>query len=205
MRGLLPLVFSALASAAAIAEPRQAAAPPVTVVSASSLGGNGCPTGKFSYTLSIDKTVGTLIFDVYRGYVGPTAPPDSRELFCDFAVVFRFPLGCTAGTITAIPGGYIQLGDGINGTFSSQYTISPGTLGPNPANLVFTSAQWGGGGGDYTEVQAISVKENIRNENERNVTFTARSRLFLTAPGPDVTGQFGVDHLDISISQPTVC
>ncbi|KAK3689771.1 hypothetical protein B0T22DRAFT_514475 [Podospora appendiculata] len=202
MRGFFPLVFSALASAAAIAEPRQA--PVVTVVSATSLGGNGCPTGKFSYTLSIDKTVGTLIFDVYRGYVGPTAPPDSREQFCDFAVVFRFPLGCTSGTITAIPGGYIQLGAGINGTFSSQYTISPGTLGPNPANLVFTSAQWAAGG-DYTEVQAIPVKETIRNENERNVTFTARSRLFLTAPGPDVTGQFGVDHMDISISQPTVC
>ncbi|KAK4164539.1 hypothetical protein QBC43DRAFT_334414 [Cladorrhinum sp. PSN259] len=212
----MPSIFSlialpALATAAALnpvapVTPRQA--PLVTFVSARSLGGNGCPTGQFGYTVNSSGTTGTLIFDVFQAYVGPTSPPDTREKFCDFEVTFQFPLGCTTGTITTIPHGTIRLEQGFSSTWQSQYTISPGQLGANPANVVTRSSDLPVTPGtwyDYTVNHPISVRENISNQNQRNVKFTARTRIFLTAPGPTSESTLIIDSADISVENTATC
>ncbi|KAK3994577.1 hypothetical protein QBC44DRAFT_306117 [Cladorrhinum sp. PSN332] len=207
------LALPALATAAALQSSPNAAvtprqAPLVTFASARTIGGNGCPAGNFGYTVNASGTTGTLIFDVFQAYVGPTSPPDTREKFCDFEVIFQFPLGCTTGTITTIPRGTIRLESGFSSTWHSQYTISPGTLGPNPANVVTSSSDLPvtpGSWYDYTITHPISVRENILNQNQRNVTFTARTRIFLTAPGPTRESTLIIDAADISVENTATC
>jgi Domain of unknown function (DUF4360) len=132
----------------------------------------------------------------------------AREKFCDFEVTFQFPLGCTTGTITTVPRGTIRLEQGFSSTWQSQYTISPGQLGPNPANVVTRSSDLPvtpGNWYDYVVNHPITVRETISNQNQRNVTFTARTRIFLTAPGPTRESTLIIDAADISVENTATC
>ncbi|KAK3362523.1 hypothetical protein B0T25DRAFT_561590 [Lasiosphaeria hispida] len=211
MKNFLALALPSLAMAAAIVEPRQA--PDVRVVSARSISngpGSGCPSNKFSVQLNEAANTLTIIFDVYDTLLGPGTDPDERENFCDFEVTFNFPLGCTQGVITTRPGGTIRLEQRFEASFSAAYTISPGQLTGSPGELRFTSANYGAPEGswlDYTRDHPTPVRVQIATENQRNVLYTARTRIFLNAPGitPAETSVFGVDHADIFIGQLSRC
>ncbi|KAK0730261.1 hypothetical protein B0H67DRAFT_638780 [Lasiosphaeris hirsuta] len=213
MRNFLALSLPALAMAAAIAKPRQVATPFVKVLSARSLSngpGSGCPSDKFSVALNEPANILTIIFDVYDVSLGPGTDPNERENFCDFEVTFNFPVGCTQGIITTRPGGTIRLENRFDASFASAYTITSGQLTGQPGELRFTSANYGAPVGswlDFTRDHPTPVKVTVNTENERNVLYTARTRIFLVSPGITATEQsiFFVDHADILIGNLTKC
>ncbi|KAK0741103.1 hypothetical protein B0T18DRAFT_432287 [Schizothecium vesticola] len=211
MKHFLALALPTLAMAAAIIDPRQT--PDVRVVSARSISngqGSGCPSDKFSVQLNQAANILTIIFDVYDTLLGPGTDPNDRENFCDFEVTFNFPIGCTQGVITTRPGGTIRLENRFESSFSAAYSISPGQLTGSPGELRFTSANYGAPEGsflDYTRDHPTSVRVSVSNENQRNVLFSARTRIFLNQPGISPTEQsyFGVDNVDIFIDQLSRC
>ncbi|KAK3386639.1 hypothetical protein B0H63DRAFT_468154 [Podospora didyma] len=198
-----------MACAAAIVqpEPRQDGTPFVKVVSARNLGGNGCPDGKFGTSLNPDNNTIVLDFGAYNTFIGLSNPGDTRERFCDYAVTFQYPVGCTTGIILTDIWGTVKLSKGHVGTFHAEYTASPGDVGqPAAQNLDFTNADYGiNKGVDFRRIQEVTVTERIQNENERNVEFTARTRLFLTAPGPEEGSDFSLDSIHISARDQRVC
>ncbi|KAK3363188.1 hypothetical protein B0T25DRAFT_596221 [Lasiosphaeria hispida] len=211
MKHFLALALPSLAMAAAIVKPRQT--PDVRVVTARSISnglGSGCPSDKFSVSLNQASNTLTIIFDGYDTWLGPGTDPNERENFCDFEVTFNFPVGCTQGVITTRPGGTIRLENRFESSFSAAYIISPGQLTGSPPELRFTSANYGAPEGsylDYMRDHPASIRVNVNTENQRNVLFTARTRIFLNAPGITATENsiFGVDHADIFIGQLSSC
>ncbi|KAK4209968.1 hypothetical protein QBC37DRAFT_449326 [Rhypophila decipiens] len=203
MRGLILFTLPALALAAvASLDPRQSSRR-IRVVGAKRLGGNGCPPGWFLFKPNEEDPnatpAGTLAFGQYVASVGPQDPSANREKTCEFEVTFEFPLGCTSGTILVQPRGDVTLQPGTQAVFTSQNDISPGTLGPNPPDIRFTEDRPG-----FVENYLIPVRENVL-ENQRNVTFTARTRIFVVQPGPIEESSFAVDSLDLSVLGATTC
>lgn len=180
MKVFTALIIPALATLAAAAsiQPRQASAP--RVVAAAPLGtSNGCPPGTFSWMVAADGITGVLIFDIFNAWVGPGSVPADREKFCDWVVTIEWPLGCTTGNIIVHPRGDNFIEQSDTGTWMSQYNLGIGTLNPgNPPNIQYKK------GTPFSQYNSVAASLNIRNPNQRNVTFTARTRIFLESPIP---------------------
>lgn len=206
------LALPTLAAAAAIAE-RQAAAD-VQVVTARSISdgqGSGCPTGHFGVSKNINNNTLTLTLDVYTTELDPINKSDRRNAFCDYEVTLRFPSGCTSGTVAVIPRGIIRLDRRFEAKFRSDYTLSPstGTVTKSPAEIVYTSANYGAPEGtwaDFVTEHLVGVKVVAAN-GQNDYTFTARSRMFLAAPSisPDESGIFDMQSLDIGVRNMVSC
>lgn len=211
MKSFLALALPSLALASALISPRQA--PFVKVLSARSISngpGSGCPSDKFSVQLDEAANTLTIIFDVYDVTLGPGTDPNDRENFCDFEVTFNFPVGCTTGVITTRPGGTIRLENRFESSFTAAYSIEKGQITASPAELRFTSANYGAPVGqfkDYERDHPASVRVTVNTENQRNVVYRATTRIFLNQPSisPVENSYFGVDHADILIRDVKAC
>ncbi|KAK0746930.1 hypothetical protein B0T18DRAFT_163368 [Schizothecium vesticola] len=206
------LALPALAAAAALVE-RQAAAN-VQVISARSISdgsGSGCPSGHFGFTKDINNTTLTLQLDVYLTQLDRSQGKDQTNAFCDYEVTLRFPDGCTSGTVAVLPRGIIRLDRRFEAKFTSNYVLSPstGSVTKSPAEIVYTSSNYGAPEGtfaDFTNEHLVGVKVNVAN-GQRDYTFTARSRMFLTAPGISQSeiGIFDMQSLDIQTRNMVSC
>ncbi|KAM7197457.1 hypothetical protein V8F20_006602 [Naviculisporaceae sp. PSN 640] len=205
MRGLANLALPALALAAVASLDTRQSNRVVRVVAARSLDprSSGCPPGQFGFKPSPDEpnvpAAGTLTFANYVASVGPGTPISDREKSCEFEVTLEFPLGCTSGTLLVQPRGDVSLQPGTEAVFTSQNNISPGELGANPPDIRFTESKT-----FFFENYPLPVRENVL-QNQRNVTFTARTRIFVVQPGPVQSASFAVDSLDVSVLGATAC
>ncbi|KAK3319197.1 hypothetical protein B0H66DRAFT_260528 [Apodospora peruviana] len=203
MQSIIALTISGLALTTAMTvEPRQAT-PVVNVISARRLDGD-CPAGSFTFTPNnADRPFGTIVFGNYTAFVGPKDQSSSRERFCNFEVVLQFPRACTKGDLLVQPRGFVQLGDArTTATFSSA-NVLPGKIGQDPAALSWTGPLVPEQ--NYVRNWQLPFQEDIRNENERNIVYAARTRIFVTQPGPNQESFLTVDSLDIGVLNPTTC
>ena len=132
-----------------------------------------------------------------------TKLPSNREKFCNFEVVLEFPRGCTKGSLQVFPRGYVQLEDSrTTAEFKSQNTL-PGTTDPNTDRVL----KWTGPANNNTLLQfwQLPLREDIRNENERQITFAARTRILVTQPGPTEESFLQIDSLDVAVVNPATC
>lgn len=173
---------------------RQSAQIQITSFSAA---GPGCPQGTISSSISDDGTTLTLGFDAYQTDVGPGVSDSPRELNCDIFATLRYPLGCTSASVRTTYHGFAELDEGVRGTFPAAYTLSPGeATGTSPLPATFSGAP----GFVYTKLDEVRVKENIRNQNQRDVSLAVRTRVFLQAANETVSGTLTVDDATIAVT-----
>jgi len=192
------LLASALARATPTNSPRQTGLVRIIDINPQ---GPGCPAGSFSVSFSSDRSVASFGFTKYNTHVSPTDLSADRELFCDIFMTLRYPLGCTAAVLDTTYRGFAQLQNGVTGTFSRQYNLSPGTSGQNPPATTFTSATFGGAGNSYTKEDMVAISENINNDNQRNVSLVARTRIFLVTSGSTLSGTLTDTNTTVAITQ----
>lgn len=204
---MLISLLSILTTASAMAlSSRQT--PSVRAVSAKFLSGDGCPTGSFGKFTSIKGDTIELIFDSHYNIQIPETASIPRERHCRYEVTFEFPKGCTTGTFGNILRGTAKLPKGYNATFDPQYTADLGSLtGATKDKTVII------GGGDktvqvfkdYLGEQNLVVTHRTELENQRNVTYTAGSRVYLTSPNEKGEATLAIDTISISVKNVKVC
>lgn len=91
-------------------------------------GGNGCPAGSASVTLSPDKKSLTLIFDQYLVEAGGINARVGRKS-CNIAIPVHVPNGLSVSIISADYRGFNSLPRGARSTFSAEYFFA-GQRGP---------------------------------------------------------------------------
>lgn len=161
--------------------------------------GPGCPPNTFSTQISPDGKVITFGFDSYQTNVGGDTPSSEREKFCDLSLVVKYPLGCSTATYTSTYHGFAILEPGVSGTFTSAYTLSPGSTGSNPPPKTLGSGEFANGG-VYTKQDITTTTTCINTQNQRNVIFQARTRIFLIASNQTVFGTVTGDDATIAVS-----
>ncbi|KAK1751016.1 hypothetical protein QBC47DRAFT_308533 [Echria macrotheca] len=203
MKFLTSLLFT---SALGLATPVIRQTQPAQIISASVVG-EGCPQGSFSTEISDDGQTISYGWDNYDVAVGPGADPNGREKTCDITLRINFPLGCTSARFSNTYHGFAQLDQGVTGTFSTQYNISPGQLvsGGNPPPATVSASGFGGAGNVYTKSDVAVGKINANAANQQVVTYIARTRMFVQGSNNTVFGTLSDDDYSFSITQQSRC
>ncbi len=91
-------------------------------------GGNGCPGGSASVTLSPDRKSLTLIFDQYLVEAGGVNPRTARKS-CNIAIPVHIPNGLSISIIAVDYRGFNSLPAGARSMFNAEYFFA-GAQGP---------------------------------------------------------------------------
>jgi hypothetical protein len=205
MKSFTAFLLPVLAAASPLITRQTAPSEPAQLVSFSATG-SGCPGGSYTTTITDDGTVITYGFSDYQVEVGLGAPSEQREKQCDIVLRYQFPVGCTKATLKSTYHGYIQLDDGVTGTFNSQYSLSPGQLtGGSPGAITVTSAQYGGAGNPFLKDDFTEARVQVNSPNQRVVTFTLRNRLLLQSNSQSVSGFMDESDLTVAVLDQQVC
>lgn len=205
MKSLTTLLLLPLAYASPLITRQTALSEPAQLVSFSATG-PGCPSDSYSVDITEDGTVITYGFSSYHVEVGLGAPSEEREKHCDITLGVRFPVGCTKADFKSTYHGYVQLDDGVTGTFGSQYSLSPGTLsGGSPPSVTVTSAAYGGSGNSFLKDDIAGAKVVVNSEWQRTALFTLRNRILVQANGGSVSGFLDATDVTIAILNQAVC
>lgn len=203
-------LLPALTTSLSILSPRQTPAK-VRAVAAKFLSGDGCPTGSFGKFTSIAGDTIELLFDQhYQVEIKDGSSQTARERHCRYEVTFEFEKGCTTGTFGNILRGTATLPRGYNATFDPQYTADLGSI-TAVGQKEKRSLLIGGGDKavdvwkDYLGGQNLTVTHSTTLENQRNVTYTAGSRVYLTAPDEKGTALLSIDAISIAIRNARRC
>ena len=145
----LGLSVNALASDISLGEP--------------SYGGNGCPIGTASATLSPDNKTLSVLFDQYIAEAGNSVGRGLDRKSCNLAVPVSIPQGISVSILKVDYRGFVSIPRGANARFGVEYFFA-GARGPNTV-------------------------ENFRGPVERDFTITdnlAASAIVWSACGEDV-------------------
>ncbi len=88
-------------------------------------GGNGCPAGSASVTLSPDQKSLTLIFDQYLVEAGGVNPRTARKS-CNIAIPVHVPNGLSVSIIAVDYRGFNSLPSGARSLFNAEYFFAGG-------------------------------------------------------------------------------
>ena len=191
------LALAPLASAFPALTWRQTSTVQITGVQ---LTGDGCPNGTYSTDYSPDRSTLTVGFDAYQVAIGDGAPPQVREEHCELFLTLRYPVGCSSGSVAVTYHYFAALSGGVTATETAQYNLSPGsTVGSNPPPAVFPS----GSTGVFTKSDTVVTAANIQAANQQDVSFVARTRVYLQAPGPAASGSLSIDDVTFTVSPQT--
>lgn len=182
--------------------PRQAATVQITDVMAL---GPGCDPDSFTKSVSNSSTDATFGFDAYESSLGPGVAGEEREKHCQIFFTLRFPLGCTAATLSTTYHGFAALGDGATGVLAPSYNLSPGDLEVAlPPPDFFEGAEWAEGD-TYERTDDIVAKVQIGDEEHRDVQFVVRSRTLVQSTGEAEEGLITADDITVSIKDSKSC
>jgi hypothetical protein len=92
-------------------------------------GGNGCPSGTASVTLSPDAKSLSLIFDQFISEAGPGVGKTIDRKSCNIAVPVHVPQGMSVSVISVDYRGFVSLPSQSLATFSAEYFFA-GMRGP---------------------------------------------------------------------------
>ncbi|CAI4212286.1 unnamed protein product [Parascedosporium putredinis] len=167
--------------------------------------GDGCPAGTYSTSINAAGTIATLGFDAYQAAVGPGVPGSDREKHCELFVTLRYPVGCTVATLTTTHHGFALAQSGVSATIASTYNLSPGSLtNGSPASTVLSGAAWVNGD-TYTRNDVTPARVSVVSQQQRDVSFTVRSRLFVSANSSTREGLVTADDVTLTVTSQAAC
>lgn len=205
-QSLLTTFFSSAALANPIVltnpiSPRQVNAP--ARIAAATISGTGCQPNTYTTQFSPSGDAFTLGLDSYQAFIGPGTSASDRDRQCDLVLDINYPPGCTLATLSTTYHGFAQLETSVTGTFTSQYSISPGNLsgeGSAPGSVTVNSNAFGGNGNVYTKVDdPIVARVSFAGSNRRTGTFTVRTRIFMNAGQSSRSGLLTQDDVTVAI------
>lgn len=176
MKLLLAAVVLALSSSAAFADDISLGTP--------GYGGNGCPDGSVSTTLSPDNKALSLLFDQYQVSVGGTSGKSFDRKSCNVAIPVHVPQGLSVSVLDIDYRGFNHLPAGANSQFNVEYFFAGGRgpafrrtfNGPLDSDytisnqIVATAMVWSGCGVDVNLRTNTSMRLGTRNNAEAMAT-----------------------------------
>ncbi|MBF0300104.1 MAG: DUF4360 domain-containing protein, partial [Oligoflexia bacterium] len=91
------------------------------ILNAPSYGGNGCPRGTFSATLSPDKSSLSLIFDKYVAQAGGSSGIKSDNKTCNILIPITISAGYSMAIVRSDYRGFIAIPSGANANIKTDY------------------------------------------------------------------------------------
>ncbi|WP_022952538.1 DUF4360 domain-containing protein [Leucothrix mucor] len=118
-------------------------------------GGNGCPAGSASVTISPDKQSVSVLFDEYIAEAGGQGQRTFSRMKCDIAFSLKVPNGISVSLIDADYRGFMDLPRGARADFSRDYFFA-GARGPS------LKSNWNGQkSDDYLIKDRLGVMANV--------------------------------------------
>lgn len=145
---LLSAVFMTLSAGTALAQNDIALGIP-------GYGGNGCPSGSASVTLSPDAKSLSIIFDQFISEAGPNVGKQLDRKSCNIAIPVHVPSGYSISVIAVDYRGFISLPQAATARLQAEYFFA-GMQGPR-----FVKDFRGVQNTDYTFSNTIGVAANV--------------------------------------------
>lgn len=183
------LAACTLAAAAAGANTAAHAADPITL-GTPGYGGNGCPNGSVSATLSPDASSLSVLFDQYQVSAGGTTGRSFDRRSCNIAIPVHVPQGESVSVLTVDYRGYNHLPPRATSQFNVEYFFA-GSQGPS-----FRRTFYGPLDADYTinnvlQAQAVvwspcGADVNLRTNSSMRIGTVNNAEASATVDSEDV-------------------
>lgn len=163
-------------------------------------GGNGCPGGSVSTTLSPDGKSLSLIFDEYQVSAGGDTGRSFDRKSCNVAIPVHVPNGYSISVLSVDYRGFNYLPAGATSQFNVEYFLA-GSRGP-----AFRRTFWGAVESDYFINNKLVAESlvwspcgadvNLRTNSSMRVNTTRNREAYATVDSEDVSAAI-VYHLQI--------
>lgn len=140
-------------------------------------GGNGCPAGSASVTLSPDSKSLSIIFDQFMAEAGPNVGKRLDRKACNIAIPVHVPSGYSISIIAVDYRGFVSLPRQATAKLSAEYFFA-GMQGPR-----FVKDFRGVQNTDYLFSNAIGVQANVWSPCGSDVNLRVNANMMLTNPG----------------------
>ncbi len=154
-------------------------------------GGNGCPGGSASVTLSPDKKTLSLIFDSFIVEAGGAAPRVARKN-CNIAIPVHIPQGFSVSLISADYRGFNALPQGATAKFLTEYFFA-GFTGPK-----FQKTFYGSLNSDYLVQNTLGVMANVWSPCGQSVNLRVNTSMLVQSNYRNEYALSTVDTADFS-------
>ena len=196
-----PTLFSlpALAMAGPLTlQERQSTAQLVSI----SATGDGCPPGSFSTLIDSNAVAAKASFDIFALKAGGNVPVINQSLGCDVSITVSFPGACKQAVMKTRTDAYVLLAldAGASAKVSTQFSLSGGTSGASPPDLVYNSLA-----GENNEVEIGRTYDVSITATGSTATFVTHLGIFLNAPIAELISQTTLDGFGLLISQDGLC
>lgn len=154
-------------------------------------GGNGCPAGSASVTLSPDQKSLSLIFDQFITEAGPSVGKQIDRKSCNIAIPVHVPSGFSISVIAVDYRGFVSLPRAASARLQAEYFFA-GMQGPR-----FIKDFRGVQDTDYTFNNQIGVAANVWSPCGADVNLRVNASMMLTNRGYE-DSMATVDSADIN-------
>lgn len=154
-------------------------------------GGNGCPAGSASVTLSPDAKSLSIIFDQFIAEAGPNVGKQLDRKACNIAIPVHIPSGYSISIIAVDYRGFVSLPRNATARLSAEYFFA-GMQGPR-----FVKDFRGVQNTDYTFNNTLGVAANVWSPCGADVNLRVNANMMLTNRGYE-DAMATVDSTDIN-------
>jgi len=155
-------------------------------------GGNGCPSGTASATLSPDATSLSIIFDQFLTEAGPASGRTIDRKSCNIAVPVHVPNGYSISIIAVDYRGYVGLPRSASARLQAEYFFA-GMRGPR-----FTQDFVGATDRDYTFSNQLGVETLVWSPCGADVNLRVNASMMVRNTNRGLDALATVDSADIS-------
>src|SRR3569833_530053 len=184
------------------------ATPLVQMASAAAIAGAACPTGDFSRCIDANRGNTTLIFDKFAAYMGNKAADGDRERVRNYQIVLYFPQRCSSATVNITPRGVLRLTDNsFSAKFPTTTTYALGTPKTQTTDFKMNGPEFVSVSGDkpFIKFGHYTVTLADLKSNQKEVKMKIEMRATLQDSGKKDDNSFGIDSLDVSITDAMKC
>jgi hypothetical protein len=160
-----------------------------------SYGGTGCPQGTVGTSVSDDRTVFTLIYDMFIASSGSGVPVVENKKSCELNLNFHIPQGFSLSIVNLTNRGYAQLAAGQTGEVKSLVSI-----GNSTKELSFDTDFVGPVVKDYTITDRLSMYGLVWSACGTSVPLHMDNSITIGG-NTSVQGQLTLDSTDGKVSQ----
>src|SRR3569833_2963908 len=181
---------------------------PALALAAAAIDGAACPTGDFSRCIDANRVNTTLIFDKFAAYMGNKAADGDRERVCNYQIVLSFPQGCSSATVNITPRGVLRLTDNsFSAKFHATTTFDLGTPKTQTTDFKMNGPEFVSVSGDkpFIKFGHYTVTQADLKSNQKEVKMKIEMRATLQDSGKKDDNSFGIDSLDVSITDAKKC